>query len=86
MQEVLMRHEEMHTRHAGRIVWFNRAKGYGILACDHESDVFFDARHVPNAKRKSIRAGSSVWFEIVEGETGPEAKAVSLHCVEPAVR
>ena len=65
-------------RHAGRIVWFNQTKGYGILACDRESDVFFDARRVPNAKRQSLRAGESVWFEIVEGETGPEAKSVSL--------
>jgi len=65
-------------RHAGRIVWFNQAKGYGILACDRESDVFFDARRVPHAKRRFLHAGESVWFEIVDGETGPEAKAVSL--------
>lgn len=64
-------------RHAGRIIWFNRAKGYGILACDREGDVLFDARHVPTTKRPSMRAGDSVWFEIVHGETGPEAKGVS---------
>ena len=63
-------------RHSGQVIWFSQAKGYGILACELENDVFFDAKASSKGKRPPMQVGDPVSFEIVNGETGPEAKAV----------
>jgi cold shock CspA family protein len=66
---------------SGRILRFDRTRGYGFIAPDGGGpDVFFHANELSqdNEDKKACSAGRIVEFEVVNGERGPKACAVRL--------
>ncbi len=65
------------AQYKGEIKWFNNAKGYGFVAHDSGPDVFVHYSSIQADGYKSLNAGDKVEFDIIQGEKGPQADAVS---------
>jgi CspA family cold shock protein len=61
---------------AGKVKWFNDAKGYGFLEQDNGEDVFVHFSALQQDGFKSLKTGEKVEFEIVQGPKGPQASNV----------
>jgi cold shock protein len=61
---------------AGKVKWFNDAKGYGFLEQDNGEDVFVHFSALQQDGFKSLKTGEKVEFEIVQGPKGPQAANV----------
>jgi cold shock protein len=62
----------------GTVKWFNNAKGYGfILAEDGSTDIFAHFSAITMDGYKTLKAGQEVNFDIVEGEKGLHAAAIT---------
>lgn len=60
--------------HTGRVKWFNNAKGYGfILSEEGAEDYFAHYSSIEMEGYKTLKAGQSVEFEILEGPKGSHA-------------
>ena len=62
---------------AGTVKWFNNAKGYGFIVPDGGGeDLFahFSAIHMDG--NKTLRAGDTVEYEVVEGAKGLHAENI----------
>ena len=58
----------------GQVKWFNNAKGYGfILPDDGGEDLFAHFSSINMDGYKSLKAGESVEFEVLEGPKGIHA-------------
>ena len=58
----------------GQVKWFNNAKGYGfILPDDGGEDLFAHFSSIDMDGYKSLKAGESVEFEVLEGPKGIHA-------------
>lgn len=58
----------------GKVKWFNNAKGYGfILDDDGGEDLFAHYSAIEMDGYKTLKAGQSVSFEVVEGPKGLHA-------------
>ena len=58
----------------GKVKWFNNAKGYGfILPEDGGEDLFVHYSAIEMDGYKTLKAGQSVEFEVVEGPKGLHA-------------
>lgn len=58
----------------GKVKWFNNAKGYGfILADEGEEDLFAHFSSIQMDGYKTLKAGQSVGFDLVEGPKGNHA-------------
>ncbi len=58
----------------GKVKWFNNAKGYGfILPEDGDEDLFVHYSAIMMDGYKTLKAGQSVAFDIVEGPKGLHA-------------
>lgn len=63
----------------GVVRWFDSNAGIGMIVRDGSSDeVFFHFTALPGEGYRTIRAGTSVKFEIVEGRVGPTARNMQL--------
>src|SRR5947209_8146553 len=58
----------------GVVRWFDLNAGIGMIAQDGSGeDVFFHFTALPGQSYRTIRPGTPVKFEVVEGKTGPAA-------------
>src|SRR5215469_4398516 len=64
-------------RIAGKVKWFNNAKGYGFIERDSGSDVFVHFSAIQGAGFRTLEEGQAVEFEIVDGPKGPQAGNVT---------
>ena len=65
------------SQHSGIVKWFNSAKGYGFVGRDDGgADVFTHYSSIQQDGYKSLKEGTRVDFDIVQGEKGPQADKV----------
>jgi CspA family cold shock protein len=65
----------------GRIKWFSLEKGYGFLATDDGTELFFHRTSVlrtEDGSLPSLEDGREVLYEVTEGNRGPQASQVEL--------
>jgi peroxiredoxin/cold shock CspA family protein len=73
----------------GVVKWFDLASGNGVIARDGapqssgardsaDGDVFFNFTAIPGEGYRTVRAGTPVAFELVEGRFGPSARNVQV--------
>ncbi|XOF34058.1 MAG: cold-shock protein [Candidatus Electrothrix sp. YB6] len=60
----------------GTVKWFNDAKGYGFIEQDGGPDVFVHHSAIQAEGFKSLKEGSRVTFEVVNGPKGLAAENV----------
>jgi len=65
------------ARIQGTVKWFNDAKGFGFIAHEGGPDVFVHFSAIQTQGFKSLAEGDKVEFEIVQGQKGPQADAVT---------
>jgi len=59
----------------GTVKWFNNAKGYGFLLADDNSgdDIFAHYSAIEMEGYKTLKAGQSVIFDLIQGSKGVHA-------------
>lgn len=63
---------------SGKVKWFNNAKGYGFINEDgKDEDLFAHYSAILMDGYKSLKAGQSVNFEIMQGPKGLHAVNIS---------
>lgn len=67
----------MATREEGLVKWFNDAKGFGFISRESGEDVFVHFRAIQGTGFKSLQEGQKVSFEVVQGQKGLQADAVT---------
>ena len=62
----------------GTVKWFNDSKGFGFITPEDGSrDCFVHHSGIQSDGFRSLAAGESVEFDLVEGEKGPAAENVT---------
>lgn len=63
----------------GTVKWFNNAKGYGFILSDEGGDdLFAHYSSISMEGYKTLKAGQSVIFDIIEGAKGLHATNIQL--------
>jgi CspA family cold shock protein len=65
--------EEVREMAAGKVKWFNNAKGYGFIEKEGGGDVFVHYSAIQGDGFKTLNEGEAVEFEIAQGDKGPQA-------------
>lgn len=65
--------EEGRAMAAGKVKWFNNAKGYGFIEKEGGGDVFVHYSAIQGDGFKTLNEGENVEFEIAQGDKGPQA-------------
>ncbi|KTT19157.1 cold shock domain-containing protein CspD [Pseudomonas fulva] len=69
---------------SGKVKWFNNAKGYGFVVEDGKSeDLFAHFSAIQMDGYKTLKAGQSVQFDVIQGPKGLHAVNI---CTEEAVQ
>jgi CspA family cold shock protein len=65
---------------AGKVKWFNNAKGFGFIVSDdnENQDLFAHYSAIQSDGYRSLRAGQEVDFELIDGPKGPQAVNIVL--------
>ena len=66
------------AQYKGIVKWFNNAKGYGFIGREDEPDVFVHHSAIQMDGYKTLKEGDEVEFDIIEGQKGSQANAVTL--------
>ena len=61
----------------GKVKWFNAKKGYGFICDEDGADVFVHFSALNMEGFKVLEEGDTVEYEVVDGETGPQAANVT---------
>jgi len=61
---------------AGKVSWFNNAKGHGFLSRDSGPDVFCHFSAIQKDGYKTLKESDEVTFDVVQGTKGPQADMV----------
>ena len=67
----------MADRESGTVKWFNDAKGFGFIERPNGTDVFVHHSAIQGEGFRSLSDGQQVEFELVQGQKGPAAEAVT---------
>lgn len=68
---------------SGKVKWFNNSKGFGFIVADgQDEDLFAHFSAIQMDGYKSLKAGQTVSFDIVQGPKG--LHAVNIRYVEQA--
>ncbi|MEA3443204.1 MAG: cold-shock protein [Bacteroidota bacterium] len=65
----------------GKVKWFDKSKGFGFIQTVDESearDVFVHFSGIVSDGFKVLKEGQEVYFEIVDGDKGPQATQVTV--------
>jgi CspA family cold shock protein len=62
---------------AGRVKWFNEAKGFGFIEREGGPDVFVHYSAIVGDGFRSLKEGDEVSFEVTQGPKGPQAANVT---------
>jgi cold shock protein len=65
------------SQYKGKVKWFNNAKGYGFIGREDGPDVFVHYSAIQLDGYKTLKEGDDVEFDIVQGQKGPQADAVT---------
>ncbi|MFW3895564.1 cold shock domain-containing protein CspD [Pseudomonas bharatica] len=69
---------------SGKVKWFNNAKGYGFINEDDSTeDLFAHYSAIQMDGYKTLKAGQSVIFEVIQGPKGNHA--VNIHAAPVTV-
>ena len=65
---------------AGKVKWFNNAKGYGFIVSNNNlnKDLFAHYSAIQSDGYRSLKAGQDVDFELTDGPKGPQAVNIVL--------
>ena len=64
------------ARTAGKVKWFNDAKGFGFIEHEGGRDLFVHFSSIKQEGFKTLTEGEEVEFDVVEGPKGPAAENV----------
>jgi CspA family cold shock protein len=67
----------MAERESGTVKWFNDSKGFGFIERPNGPDVFVHHSAIQGEGFRSLAEGQQVEFELVQGQKGPAAEAVT---------
>jgi CspA family cold shock protein len=62
---------------AGKVKWFNDAKGFGFIKQDNQPDVFVHYSQIVGEGFRTLEEGQDVNFDLKEGPKGLFAENVS---------
>jgi CspA family cold shock protein len=65
---------------AGKVKWFNNAKGYGFIVSNdnQKQDLFAHYSAIQIDGYRGLKAGQDVDFELTDGPKGPQALNIVL--------
>lgn len=66
----------------GKVLKFNKEKGYGFIKGEDEKDIFFHWSSIVMDGYKFLNIGDEVEFDLEDSERGPRAN--NIHKVEAA--
>ena len=69
--------QERVAQYKGVVKWFNNAKGFGFIGREDGPDVFVHYSAIQSDGYKTLKEGDEVEFDIVEGQKGQQADAVT---------
>ena len=69
--------QERVAQYKGVVKWFNNAKGFGFIGREDGPDVFVHYSAIQSDGYKTLKEGDEVEFDIVEGQKGQQAGAVT---------
>ncbi len=66
------------SKTTGTVKWFNDAKGFGFITTEGGEDVFVHFTAIQGNGFRSLKEGSQVEFEVVNGPKGLQASNVNV--------
>ncbi len=62
----------------GRVKWFHDEVGYGFIECNEKEDIFVHYSNILRDGYKTLEAGQSVEFQLIETSKGLQALNVRI--------